>query len=259
MQAVIDEKERKQEQEARAELKRTEDKLKKEAEIEEKYQRALRDLTANEYEKQVYALEDKRKANMKEGMSEVQAEKLFTIEKEKIDKAYFERLQKQREADAKKAEDIQKKQIESQKSDAERVLTQQKELWQAYVKYGDSGKFQEIALNQQLKKLGIDKKDYDMMDDWKLQGFKDAMKRFADDTWLSKFNDIMPETANVAIPAQSVQAQAQKPSVQNQITVNIDRPILTDENLLNQLTDKVAEKITVVAERAFGTQAQNAF
>ena len=259
MQAVIDEKERKQEQEARAELKRTEDKLKKEAEIEEKYQKALRDLTANEYEKQVYAIEDKRKANMKEGMSEVQAQKLFTIEKEKIDKAYFERLQKQREADAKKAEDIQKKQIESQKSDAERVLTQQKELWQAYLRYGDSGKFQEVALNQQLKKLGIDKKDYDMMDDWKLQGFKDAMKRFADDTWLSKFNDIMPETANVSIPAQSVQAQAQKPSVQNQITVNIDRPILTDENLLNQLTDKVAEKITVVAERAFGTQAQNAF
>lgn len=44
----------------------------------------------------------------------------------------------------------------------------------------------------------------------------------------------------------------------NNTTVNIDRPVLTDESLINQLVDRVADKLVPVAEKAFG-QSANAY
>ena len=83
------------------------------------------------------------------------------------------------------------------------------------------------------------------MDSTKLAGFTSAMDKFQSNTW---FSQLGKGASNPTVN-----------NVTNNNTVTIDRPVLTDESLINQLVDRVSEKLVTVAEKAFGNRAQNTF
>ena len=77
---------------------------------------------------------------------------------------------------------------DARKSEAEKALTSQKDLWRAYMKMGDTQEFQDYALKKNMRSMGISKKDYESMNVNALEGFINAMNKFKNNTWLSQLN-----------------------------------------------------------------------
>ena len=151
----------------------------------------------------------------------------------------------------------EKQKADARKSEAEKALTSQKNLWKAYLKFGDTEQFQQFALNDKLKSLGISKKEYATMDTSRLSGFVEAMNKFQNNTWFAQLNSPFANAAGDMARQGVVGNQTVNNNVNN--TVTIDRPVLTDESLINQLVDRVSERMVAVAEKAFGNRAQNTF
>ena len=151
----------------------------------------------------------------------------------------------------------EKQKADARKSEAEKALTSQKKLWQAYLKFGDTEQFRQFALNDRLKSLGISKKEYATMNGTRLEGFMEAMNKFQNNTWFAQLNGQFGNTAGDMAKQGMANPTVNNNNVNN--TITIDRPVLTDESLINQLVDRVSEKMVAVAEKAFGNRAQNTF
>jgi len=221
------------------------------------------ELKASDYEKELAKIDEVAEAKRKEGADEVRVAEYVATAKQQLNDRINEKMaaeNKKREQERinsekrvlaewekaeKQREEAEKRSMEKRKSDAEKALTSQKKLWQAYLKFGDTEQFQQFALNDRLKSLGISKKDYASMDATKLAGFTSAMDKFQSNTW---FSQLGKGASNPTVN-----------NVTNNNTVTIDRPVLTDESLINQLVDRVSEKMVAVAEKAFGNRAQNTF
>lgn len=86
---------------------------KKEAELRKKYNDALFEATASDYEKEIKRIQDKKQAFMDEGLSEVEAERLYALQKEQIDKKYYDKRKQEEDNLAKKVEQSYQQQIEA--------------------------------------------------------------------------------------------------------------------------------------------------
>lgn len=230
---------------------KTEAEKKKEYEIQKKYQEELFNLTASEYDKAIYQLEKKKQAYIDEGMSEVQANEIFTRQKEQVDRQYYEKLANERKKVTDAAVKEYQRQAEEQKraqraaiADAESTLKSNIELIRRMQKEMARGGDWESRLmqwqdNQYMRKNGIRQSDINAM---QAVGV-DKIKQLADSA-SRLFGQFAPK-------GQEVQQQPQQ--VTNNNTVNIDRPIVTDETLLNQLADRVADKLRpIFAKTATG-------
>lgn len=221
--------------------KKEEEELKKREEAYKKFNEELYMSTATEYEKEIYLLEKKRKAYIDEKIAEVDANRLYENEKAKIDAKYYE-----------KAEAEQKRATEATIKEYQKAAEEQKRIQEASIRDAEATLKNNVQLIRKMQKEQAKGGDWEArVQAWqdrrymKQNGFKqsditalqaygvDFVKKMADST-----HRLFGQFAN---PQQQQQQAPQQ--VTNNNTINIDRPILTDESLINQLADKVADKL----------------
>lgn len=96
---------------------------------QERLQKELRDVNASAYEKEINALKDKRDAYIKAGASEVDAAKLYTAEKAKLDKRYTDQAIAEEERRKKAIESAKQKELDEAKKQADQTArTRQREI-----------------------------------------------------------------------------------------------------------------------------------
>lgn len=232
------------------------------AEATAKVDRELAEMRMSDYEKELAAIQKEVDAHIAAGADKIRAEELYQAKKAELDKRYAEKYEKDVQAHrkaveakirelAKEVEATRKAEQEKRKaamSEAESTLLQRKALIRKMQKEEAAGgdwqaRVQDWAERQYMKQNGLKSSDVaglqrygvEMINKFE-QGVKDKLYGFA---------------AEKAAPANTVNNN-------NNTTINIDRPVLTDESLINQLADRVAEKLVPVAQNAFKT-AENAY
>lgn len=221
--------------------KKEQEELKKREEAYKKFNEELFMSTATEYEKEIYLLEKKRKAYIDEKIAEVDANQLYENEKAKIDAKYYEKAEAERkrvtEATIKeyqKAAEEQKRLQEASIRDAESTLKSNVQLIRKMQKEMAKGGDWEARVQAWQDRRYMKQNGFKQSDITALQSFGvDFVKKMADST-----SRLFGQFAN---PQQQQQQVPQQ--VTNNNTINIDRPIVTDESLINQLADKVADKL----------------
>jgi hypothetical protein len=230
------EKKRKAQQEQIAARAKEAEETKKSAELQKKYQDALFEATASDYEKEIKRIQDKKQAFMDEGLSEVEAERLYALQKEQIDKKYYDKRKQEEDNLAKKVEQSYQQQIEAAKraneaamGEAETTLRNNLKLVRYMEKVRKQGGDYEAAGRQYAEKLYLKQNGFRQSDISSLKDFGVALVRDIANVRDRLFADFAPnQTVN---------------NTTNNTTVNIDRPVLTDEALVNQLTSKILDKI----------------
>ena len=232
--------------------------IKKRAEAEARVQKEIRDLQSSDYERAINRIKEQYQANLDAGVALVDADRLFSLQKEQIDKQYFEKynsMLKKQTSDATAAYDKQaeaaKKANEAAMSDAESTLKNNIKILRRLVKEQQAGgdfigRTKDYANKLYMKSNGFKASDIE------------ALQRFGVDLIKEIGNARDRIFAGFTKPQQDVVSNArdrlasdygEKPAtpaqetVNNNTTINIDRPVLTDENLVSQLADKVADKI----------------
>ena len=242
----------------RAEAEKTEETKKSEQkrlEIAEKFSKLRNELLANDYERDMLRLEDKKQAYIKEGMSEVQAAELVAIEKDKINQKYAEKERAELERQTKEKEkeyqnqvkqaELYQKQIEnarkSQIQDAESTLTGNKKLLRYINQQKQKGTYNEEDIKAYAERLYMRQNDirYSDIDTLRSVGI-DKIKQFADvrSRLFGQFADVQAPTATNNIVN----------NVNN--TVNFDNTVVDDVATMDKLANKVADIIIPSIERA---------
>lgn len=134
---------------------------------------------------------------------------------------------------------------DARKSEAEKALTSQKDLWRAYMKMGDTQEFQDYALKKNMRSMGISKKDYESMNVNALEGFMNAMDKFKSNTWLSQLNNAG------SLSAIGNDRNNQTP-VNNEvhIEVKLDNVVVEDMGTIERLANKVSDAIIPEVKKA---------
>lgn len=257
----------------------------------DKIDKQLRDLRASDYERELYRIQDEVDAYRAAGADKLKVEELYLEKKKQLDDKYAKKNDTEIENARKAAEsrvqaaqqamgqiqsvwqtETQKRiaEIEKQKqawikagadevaatqaaeqqkrqarmAEAERTMTQYKDVIRKLQKEeaqgGDYvGRVQEWLQNRYMKQNGLKMSDFAGLQRYGVD-FINSLNQGVKDKLYGGFAGGNNVTNN------------------NNTTVNIDRPVLTDESLINQLVDRVADKLVPVAEKAFG-QSANAY
>lgn len=231
---------RQQKQEAERKAKEAENQAKKEKEVRERFYKELRDIQATEYEKELNALKDKRDAYIKEGISEVEADKLFAEQKAQIDKRYFDKLNSERQKQVKEAEQAYQKEQEAAKrareaaiSDAESTLKNNLKLARYIQSEQKKGTYNENRAKSYAEQLYLRQQGYRMQDISFLKDFTPERLKGIADARSRLFSDFAPPTQNT-----------------NNVTINFDNTVVEDLSTMEKLANKVAEVITPAIEQA---------
>ena len=203
---------------AEAEAKKQEALIKQQTQARENAENRINQILQSGFRNRLQQIEQERQAWIKAGADEVAA-----------------------------TEAAERQKSEVRKSEAEKALTSQKKLWRAYLRMGDSGEFQQYALKQQLRSMGISRKDYNSMSAEGLMGFTDAMERFRNNTWFSQLNGMTGTTANSV-------ALSTRPPIN--INLSFDNTVVEDMGTIDRLANRVADVIQPVIERAVNGGAE---
>ena len=218
---------------AKKEQAELEKRLEKEKQTRERFNRELRDAQSSEYQREINALEDKKQAYIAEGISEVEANKLFAEQKAAIDKKYFDKLQAERQKQVKEAEAAYKKEAEEAKKAREAAISDAAATLKNNIKIAryiqneqkkgtySEEKAQQFANNLYLRQNGMRQTDIDFLKNFG----KDNLARIAD-AQSRLFKDFAP------------------PSSTNNVTINFDNTVVEDVSTIDKLANKVAEVIT---------------
>lgn len=223
--------------------------IEKEKQLRERFNRELRDATATEYEREINALNDKRQAYIDEGLSEVEANKLFTAQKEAVDQKYFNKLNAERQKQAKEAEAAYNKEIEAAKkareasiSEAESTLRNNLKLIRYIQNEQKKGTYNEDNAKKYADSLYMKQGGYRQSDIDTLRAFGvEELKKLADSR-----NRLFGDFANNVAP------------VTNNNTVNItfDGTVVEDVTAMDKLANKVADIITPAIQNALNGNVQ---
>lgn len=238
----------KEEKKKQQELERQ---LEKEKQVRERFNRELRDATATEYEREINALQDKLQAYMKEGIDEVKAKKLYTIQKEQIDKKYFDKLQQERQKQVKDAEQAYRKEIEEAKkareakmSEAEQTLRSNLKLAKYIQREQKAGTYSDEKARNYAEQLYLRQNGY---------------KR-ADISWLQDFTvPRLKEIANARDRLFSGFAKPQQTTNNNTISISFDNTIVEDQGTMDKLGNIVATKIYEAIVQAMHSKNQYSY
>lgn len=225
------------------ENKEAEAEAKKLADAQKKFQDALFDATASDYDKAIKRIEDEKKAFIEAKISEVDAERLYSIKKEEIDRQYYEKRKKQEQEAAKQVQESYKQQVEAAKkareaamSEAEQTLRNNVKLIRYMDKVRSQGGDYEAAGRQYAERMYLKQSGFKMNDISLLKDFGVSLIKDISNVRDRLFADFAPK-------------QAVNNTTTNNTTVNIDRPVLTDEQLVNQLTSQILDKIAPVFQQ----------
>lgn len=245
MQNAINEQDRLREQEARnkevqakKEAEEEQKALDKQKQAREKFYQELRDLRATEYEKEIYHLEDRKKAWLDAGIAIVDAEQRFAEEKAQIDAKYFAKQQQEREKNLKASQEAYKKEIEEAKraresaiSDADSTLKNNLKLLRYIKKEQEAGTYSDDKAKAFANKLYM-----------KQQGYKQS-----DIDFLKTFS--VDKLKNIADAKSRLFADFASP-ITNNVTVNFDGTVVEDVQGIQKIAEAVAGIMTPVIQQA---------
>lgn len=227
----------------------------KRADAQKKLAEELRSIQQTEYEREIQRIADKRDAFIAAGASEVDASKLYALEKEAIDKKYYDKQRSENEKMVKQAQDAYKQMSDAQKRQREANISEAEKNLQNNLKIirklqkeeamgGDYiGRTKEYADKLYKKKLGV--KDSDIA----------ALSKYG--------NALISDIANARDRVLGIfggeQAQQPTQNVNNQNTVNVtfDNTVIDNEAGLVNLANKVAQLIIPSIEKAIGGDANS--
>ena len=286
MSKAIDEQDRLREQNARNAIA----KQKKEAEAnkktldeqkkaQEQFYKELRDLRSDDYQKEINHLNDRKEAWLKANVDIVDIEKRYSEEKAQIDKKYYDKKEKERQENLKKAQEAYKKEAEeakkakeSQIDDAQNTIKNSAKLLSYIKKQKDAGTYNEEDARKYADKLSL-----------KSQGLKQSQIDTAYEIGISKLKELMDsrnrifgkfaginninnpimdsigfnQQMNQQVNQQMQIPQAPQVAPQVAVTVNFDNVVVEDAGAIQRIADKVADTITPVVEQAISRGGAN--
>lgn len=216
---------------------------------QEKFYKELRDIQSTEYEREINAIEEKRQAYIDAGVSMVEADRMYAIQKEAIDQKYYDKARAEQEKQAKEVEASYQKQIEaakrareSQISEAESTLRSNLKLVRYIQQQKQQGTYTEAGAKQYAEQLymrqnGIRNSDILALKDIGVGTLKD----------IANVRDrIFGQFATVQAPENT----ANNVTNNNTVNVNFDNTILDNVAAMDLLANKVAAIIQPAIERA---------
>lgn len=242
--------------------KQQDDAVKKEKEAndrrlkgQEAYYKALRDLNANEYEKEMNRIYDKKEAYLKAGMDEVQALELINVEKDKVNQKWAEKEKAETEKKAKENEKIYRDMYNKQIEEAKRFSEEQKRARESAIAGAESTLSSNLKLLRYIKKeqekgtyTEAGAKEYANKLYMKQHGFRQSDIDFYRGFGQEKLADI----ANARDRIFGSFAPPVTNTNNNNITVNFDNTIVEDMSAMEKIANKVAEVILPVIKQAVG-------
>lgn len=266
-----------QKKEAEANAKTLEEQKKK----QEQFYKELRDLQSSDYEREINQLNDRKKAWEEANVNIVDIEKRYAEEKAQIDKKYYDKQEKERQDNLKKAQEAYKKEVEeakkareSQIDDAQSTIKNGAKLLSYIRKQKEAGTYNEEDVKKYADKLSLKSQGlkqsqidtaYEIGID-KLKEFLDSRNRiFGKFTGTNGINGITGSTDTIGFNQAMNQAmnqvmnqyqqqqpipQAPQVSPQVAVTVNFDNVVVEDQGAIQRIADKVADTITPVVESA---------
>lgn len=226
-------------------VKKEQQEEQKKLDFRKKFYAELRDIQATEYEREINAIKDKRDAYIAGGMEEVEADKLFALQKQQIDDRYYQKANEQRQKQIKQAQEAYNKEVEL----ARRSSEEQKKAREQAMSDAESALRTNLKLAryiQEQQKKGTynesDAKKYAEQMYMRQQGYRMSDISFLKDFGVDKLKDI----ANARDRLFSQFA----PPTTNNITVNFDNTVVEDQAALQRIADKVAEVITPAINEA---------
>jgi len=227
--------------------KRAEEKT-KEKDSYKKFYEELEDVMASAYEKEILQIERKKQAWIDAGISEVDAHKLYTQQKEQIDAKYYQKQKQEREKQIKDAESAYQKEADAAKraresaiSSAESTLQQNLKLLRYIQNEQQKGTYSEDAAKKYAEQLRMKSGGYRQSD-------IDFYKSFGQEK--------LAEIANARDRLFGWAGQQGMAPVtnNNQITVNFDNALLEDVTAQDRVAENVAQRILTALESINGNQ-----
>jgi len=227
--------------------KKRAEETKKEKDAYVKFYEELEDAMASAYEKEILQIQRKKQAWIDAGISEVDAHKLYTQQKEQIDAKYYQKQKQEREKQIKDAEsayqreaDAAKRARESAISGAESTLQQNLKLLRYIQNEQQKGTYSEDAAKKYAEQLRMKSGGYRQSD-------IDFYKSFGQEK--------LAEIANARDRLFGWAGQQVAPVTNNnQITVNFDNALLEDVTAQDRVAENVAQRILTALESINGNQ-----
>lgn len=253
------------------------------------------DLKASDYDKEIAKINEVAEAQRKAGADEIKvaeyvaeakakaAEKYAT--KNKQDTKLEERIRKEAEASVQAAKQASDQIQQVWMTETQKRLAEIEKQRQAWVKAGASEVEATRAAEQQKRKLRMSEAEQTLLQNVKLirkmqqaeaqgqdpyaagseylkkQYMKDNKLRESDFAGLQRYGvDNIQQMISAMKDSLYGKFAGGETTNNNTVnnTVNIDRPVVTDESFLNQLVDRVCDKLVPVMKQAYGGQ-QNSY
>ena len=216
---------------------------------QEKFYKELRDIQSTEYEREINAIEEKRQAYIDAGVSMVEADRMYAIQKEAIDQKYYDKARAEQEKQAKEVEASYQKQIEaakrareSQISEAESTLRSNLKLVRYIQQQRQQGTYTEEGAKNYAQQLYM-----------KQNGFRNSDILALKDIGVGTLKDIANVRDRIFGQFATVQAPentANNVTNNNTVNVNFDNTVLDNVAAMDLLANKVAAIIQPAIERA---------
>lgn len=254
---------------------------KKAADAQLSLSKALQAAKQSDYENDIQRIADERDEYIKAGADKLQADELYAIKKAAIDSKYAEKAASNK--DVEKAKQAQSQITAVFQTETERRIAEIERQRDAWIKAGADEVEATKAAQAQIREARMSEAERTLQQRAKLikraqvemakgGDWEGRMRSWADDeyirglgvnrkdiAWAQRYGfDKINELGNARERVLGSIVGGGGVTNNNNTTVNIDRPVLTDESLINQLVDRVADKLVPVAEKAFG-QSANAY
>lgn len=254
---------------------------KKAADAQLSLSKALQAAKQSDYENDIQRIADERDEYIKAGADKLQADELYAVKKAAIDSKYAEKASGKQ--DIEKAKQAQSQITSVFQTETERRIAEINRQREAWIKAGADEVEATRAAQAQIREARMSEAERTLQQRAKLikraqieqqkgGDWEGRLKSWADDeyirglgvnrkdiAWAQRYGfDKINELGNARDRVLGSIVGGGGVTNNNNTTVNIDRPVLTDESLINQLVDKVTDKLIPAMEKSFG-QSANAY
>ena len=222
---------------------------------QEQFYKELNDLQSTEYQKEINRLNEKVEEWRKAEVNELDIAKRVAVEKEAIDKKYFDKLSSERDKQVKTAQDAYRKEAEEAKrareasiSEAESTLRNNLKLVRYIQQQQKQGTYSESDAKAYAERLYMRQSGFKVSD---INALKDIGVNVVKEIANAR-DRLFGSFANVQMPQMT---PANQVTNNNSVTVNFDNTVLDNVAAMDVLANKVADVILPTIERSLNGQA----
>ena len=222
---------------------------------QEQFYKELNDLQSTEYQREINRLNEKVEEWRKAEVNELDIAKRVAVEKEAIDKKYFDKLSSERDKQVKTAQDAYRKEAEEAKrareasiSEAESTLRNNLKLVRYIQQQQKQGTYNESDAKAYAERLYMRQSGFKVSD---INALKDIGVNVVKEIANAR-DRLFGSFANVQMPQMT---PANQVTNNNNVTVNFDNTVLDNVAAMDVLANKVADVILPTIERSLNGQA----